>query len=93
MTHAYHEGLEGFVEGAAFQDGCEECEHRAANFQISHMDPQTWVHVRTRALELQKNGLMNASQCEIPVLRIIAAVISKDMELIAGLLLHDSGVQ
>lgn len=78
MTHVYHEGLDGFVEGAIFQDGCEECETRAARFSLSHMDPTTWARARARALTLQRGGLDKVSQCEVPVLRVIGDVLIRE---------------
>lgn len=78
MTHAPHEFLDTYVEGAIFQDGCAECETRAARFQLSHMDQGTWARARARALTLQLNGLDKASRCEVPVLRLIGEVLMKE---------------
>jgi hypothetical protein len=75
MTHDYHQGLEGYVEGAIFQDGCEECEFRAKSFLIGHMDSQTWARARERALKLGSSGLDKVSHCELPVLQVIGDVL------------------
>ncbi len=80
MTHIYHEGLEGYVENAIFQDGCEECEFRAAHFELGHLDVVTWVRVRARALELVQHGL-KTSECENRVLRVIAQVLLHEQRL------------
>lgn len=80
MTHAYHEGLPRYVEGAIFQDGCGECEARAGAFMLGHMDRKTWAHARERALELHRVGLERVSSCEARVLLGIAAVLLKEME-------------
>ncbi len=78
MTHVYHEGLDGFVKDAIFQDGCEECETRAARFSLSHMDPNTWARTRARALTLHLGGLNKVSQCEVPMLRVIGDVLMRE---------------
>lgn len=80
MTHAYHQGLDGYVEGALFQDGCEECETRAKRFSVGHMDLVTWSRARQRALTLNREGLAAASNCEVPVLHTIAEVLLKERE-------------
>lgn len=79
VTHDYHEGLEGYVAGAIFQDGCEECEYRAAHFELGYMDMSTWARARSRALELVEKGL-KTSECENQVLRAIAQVLLKERE-------------
>lgn len=85
MTHAPHEFLDTYVEGAIFQDGCEECESRAKRFSVEHLDTSTWHRTRLRALTLELNGLTSASQCEIPVLRVIGQILLKeDRELQAS---------
>lgn len=78
MVHAYHEGLPDYVEGAVFQDGCEECEHRAAHLSIGHMDPNTWARCRSRALKLQLGTLDKVSQSELKLLRVVGDVLMKE---------------
>ena len=59
MTHAYHEGLEGFVPEALFHTGCPECEYRAGlalPYALAAMDMPNVRRAVIRAARLNADG-------------------------------------
>lgn len=76
MSHAYHEGLPGYSPAQILHDGCDECEQRAAREDrgISSLDPVNYALAVARAWQLESEGLTDASDAEIPMLRVLSSV-------------------
>lgn len=76
MSHDFHEELPGFSPAQILHDGCGECEQRARREDrgISSLDPDNYRRAVVRAEQLERDGLYDASDAEMPLLRVLAAV-------------------
>lgn len=76
MTHNHHESLPGYEPGQIWYDGCEECEQRAARLpeSIGDLDGEQFRAAWQRAGELQTDGIPDASEAELGLLRTLAMV-------------------
>ena len=75
-AHTYHPDLPGYDAAQIVHDGCPECEYRGDDIirAITSLDPPTFARAWERAGQLQANGLTNASDAELPLLKVLAAV-------------------
>lgn len=70
--HDYHDALPGYDPARIWQDGCDECEARGKMefaYQLSHLDPETFIRAVQRAQDWP-NDMGNA---ESSLLRDIRA--------------------
>jgi hypothetical protein len=71
--HDYHEGLPGFSAAQILHDGCSECEARAkeSGHGLAHLDRGNFFRAYARAVEWNRDGLLDLARAEIPLLTVL----------------------
>ena len=75
-AHTYHPDLPGYDQAQILHDGCPECEYRSEDIvrTLASLDQPTFARAWQRAGVLQRDGLTNAADAELPLLKVLAAV-------------------
>ena len=78
-SHDYHKGLPGYSPNQILHDGCKECEERSRRFDLGilSLDTQNFYRAWGRAQALNRDGLIDLSDAETPMLKAMAAIQSQ----------------
>lgn len=87
-SHDYHDALPGFSPNQILHDHCTECEHRAKRYDLGilSLDVQNFHRAWIRAQALHRDGLLDLSDAETPMLKAMAAIHAQ--LLLTGMLHH-----
>jgi hypothetical protein len=77
VSHSPHHAHPAYSPDQVLYDGCAECGHRASmsDHGALHLDIDTFERAWHRAARWQLSGLNDVSQNEIPLFRMLTAVM------------------
>lgn len=81
MSHDYHEGHPRYSPDHIWHDGCEECDYRSTHLAqgVGTLDNERFARAWQRAHLLRTGKLTSASDAELPLLELFAALLARNV--------------